>query len=146
MEKRRCPGTCVHGAPVAKFSGVPTNDPKLFKRENNIHGNRYCLAPYKNAPDEVFWSYPTLSNPSTWDIYIVTETQTTKVPFSSFSSLSFPSSSLVDDLFAESEIKGEAPNYYLSGGAALNEDQLMENMTQRAAYLPGARTGWCGYP
>ena len=129
-----------------KFSAAPTNDPKLFKREIQIQGDRRCFVPYRTAPDEAFWNYPTVSNPSTWDIYIVTQTQTTKIPFSIYFSLSFPSSSLVDDLFGESEIKGEAPDYYLSGGAALNEDQLMENMTQRAAYLPGTRSSWCGYP
>lgn len=128
------------------FTQSPINDPRLYKREVQYMGNRFCTMPYREAPDQAFWSYPNLANQSTWDIYTITQISKSKVSGSNFDRLSFPSSSLVDDLFSTPEIKGDAPNYYLSGGAGVNEDQLMEHLGRRAGYLPGSRSDWCGYP
>jgi hypothetical protein len=56
-----------------------------------------------------------------------------RVTFGNYSTLSFPSTNLLNDLFSAPEIKGVAPNYFLGGGAGIRQDQLMENLGERSA-------------
>jgi hypothetical protein len=56
-----------------------------------------CNHPYNNAKPAGFWSFPSINRPSTWDVFIITQTKTGNYPGTpSLKTLSFPSDSLLD--------------------------------------------------
>jgi hypothetical protein len=122
------------------------SSPASISRLVTTLGNPRCFHPYSMAPSSATGSYPNGNNPSNWDTYTITQTQMTKVDFSTFSSLSFPSSALLNDLFGAPNLGGLAPNPPLSGGSGLTMDQLLPTggyLGARAGYLPGVSSSSC---
>ena len=82
---------------------------------------QFCVASYASAPSATIQTYSDISKPSTYDIYILTNTVTGKNPIYFYPTLNFPSSSLLTDLFSAPNLNGTT----LSGGAGLLNRQLL---------------------
>ena len=136
------------------FTQLAFSDPRKIKRlVTNAGGGQSCNAPYGRAPETAFWSYQDVSLPSTWDVFTITQTKRTPVFGASYEQLSFPSASLLQDLFGAPQytttsIPGSTPVYRLGGGAALAQDDLLSTdiggyLSRRAGYLPGSASSKC---
>ena len=140
------------------FVGKPGNDPTKLQRVGFISSSggifEICFAPYKNAPAQAFWSYPSINIPSTWDIFIITQTKKRRDLGATFDRLSFPSSALLEQLFGAPSYEpgsGPTPIYKLSGGAGFTQDNLMPTqiggyLIRREGYAPGGTSSKCTSP
>jgi hypothetical protein len=129
------------------FVELNTTNLKLVGRQVIISGRLACFYPYANAPEAAVSNYPSFNKPTTWDINIITQTAMTyKDP--TYSTLSFPSSGLLDDLFNQPTTGGASPNYTIAGGGAgINVSQVLPTggyLVPRTAYLPGIKKELCG--
>jgi len=140
------------------FVEKPGNDPTKMQRVGLVTGGgkilETCFAPYKNAPAQAFWSYPSINIPSTWDIFIITQTKKQRDLGTNFDQLYFPSSALLDQLFGAPSYdpgSGSTPIYKLSGGAGFTQDNLMPTqiggyLIRRDGYAPGGPSSKCASP
>ena len=130
------------------------NDPRKMERLGHVQIAETCFAPYASAPASAFWSYPSINIPSTWDIFIITQTKTTRIFDRDYQTLYFPSGTLLDQLFgvpAYDPGSGPTPIYKLSGGAGFTQDNLMPTqiggyLVRREGYAPGGRSNKCASP
>jgi hypothetical protein len=129
------------------FVELPTTNLGTIGRRVEIGGRLACFFPYANAPAAAISNYPSINKPSTWDINIITQTAKTYQNFS-YSTLSFPSSGLLNDLFNPPTTGGPDPDFTLTGGGAgIIMSQLLPAggyLAPRAAYVPGVPNQLCG--
>jgi hypothetical protein len=123
------------------FVEQPQTNPGKIAGSVTGYGGIFCISAYANAPAASYWSYPSISKPSTWDISIITQIATSNEPLGGrFKILYFPSSGLLTDLFTVPSITGTPPFYTISGGAGLTQDQFIASggyLIPRAGYVPG---------
>jgi hypothetical protein len=129
------------------FVDLNTTDLGKVGRQVIKSGKLACFYPYANAPNAAISTYPSINKPTTWNINIITQTAMTYQD-PTYSTLSFPSSGLLTDLFNPPATGGANPNYTLAGGGAgINMSQLLPSggyLAPRAAYLPGIKKELCG--
>ena len=122
------------------FFAQQTNpDPKPIVRYVLSYLDYVCYRPYQDAPQQSIWTYPSINQPSTWDIYILTQTQ--KVKVLGYDQLRFPSTGLLSDLLDAPVIDPRAVT--LTGGAGLIQDDFLRFGTalpRRPGY-PGTSAG-----
>ena len=117
-------------------------DPRVIERWVRDYGLGTCMHPYGGAPQESFWSYPGVNNPSTWDVWTLTQTAMVSGP--GFKELRFPTTNLLNDLLSAPVINTASVS--LSGGAGLKYEDLRSSGTLinvRSGYLPGAALPGC---
>jgi hypothetical protein len=127
-------------------------DPRNFGTWARLFDSYACYHPYGNSRPDDTWAFPSINLPSTWDVFIITQTKTGTYPGTSLTSFSFPSQSLLDQIFTAPGFEGVPPDYKLTGGAGLTHDDMMSTdiggyLNRRAGYLaPGTNNNQCpGY-
>jgi hypothetical protein len=130
------------------FVEKTTDNPKTYGTYARLFDGYACYRPYANAPTDTYWSFPSINKPATWDVFIVTQTATGNYPGTSIKTFSFPSQSLLNQLFTAPNKTGTPPTYRLSGGAGLTHDDLMPvyggYLNRREGYLaPGSNNSQC---
>jgi hypothetical protein len=123
-------------------------DPRLYGGWTNVFDGPACYKPYRRVIDDAFWSYPSINNPTTWDVFIVTQTKTSNYPGTKLTEFASPSQSLLNDMFSAPNFGGTSPQYRLTGGAGLTHDDLMPTrlggyLNERAGVLYGKDNGNC---
>jgi hypothetical protein len=117
------------GTDLKKIGGVELigQAPKFFS---------VCTAKYASAPAAGVWDYANATTPSTNDIFIITRTERGKTK-TGYYVLYFPSSSLLDAMFAAPKLDDPA-DPSIAGGAGLLKSQFGSNYPNlRAGYIPG---------
>jgi hypothetical protein len=130
------------------FVEKKTDNPKSYGTYARLFDGYACYKPYGNAPTDTYWSFPSINLPATWDVFIVTRTATGNYPGTSIKTFTFPSQSLLNELFKAPDKTGTPPTYRLSGGAGLTHDDLMPiyggYLNRRDGYLaPGSNNSQC---
>jgi hypothetical protein len=116
-------------------------DPRNYGTWTLMFDSHACYRPYGNSKPGDSWSFPSINLPSTWDVFIITQTKTGVYPGTSLKTLSFPSQSLLDQMFGAPQFTVDPPDdYKLTGGAGLTHDDMMPTsmggyLDRRAGYL-----------
>jgi hypothetical protein len=101
-------------------------------------GGKYfsvCTAKYANAPAAGVWAEANATIPTNDDIFIITRTERGKTN-AGYYVLSFPSTSLLDAMFATPQLDGIS-DPTIAGGAGLLKSQFGTNYSNlRAGYIP----------
>ncbi len=113
------------------FVEQPQNNPAKIGAIWKAGNIQFCNAAYAQAPSATIQTYFSINKPSTYDIYILTNTVRGKNPIYLFPVLNFPSNSLLTDLFSAPNLQGRT----LSGGAGLLNRQLLPFPS--AGYMTG---------
>jgi hypothetical protein len=113
------------------FVAQPQNNPAKIGAIWKAGNIQFCNAAYAQAPSDAIQTYFSISKPSTYDIYTLTNTVMGKNPVYLFPVLNFPSSSLLTDLFSAPNLDGTS----LTGGAGLLNRQLLPFPS--AGYMTG---------
>jgi hypothetical protein len=131
------------------FVEKKTNDPKKYASWTRMYDGPGCYRPYYNAETAAYFSFPSIKKPSTWDVFIITSTKTGNYPGTpGLKTFSFPSQSLLDQMFTVPRFEGTSPEYRLTGGAGLAQDDFMPStiggyLSLRAGYMPGTHNDQC---
>jgi hypothetical protein len=127
---------------VDRLVGRSNSDPRVIVRRVLGYGGADCYKPYLRAPEDSYWSYPSINVPSTWDISVLTETAMVRGP--GYDELRFPTTSLLTDMLDAPEINIQ--QFTLTGGAGISTDDFIRagfRMPQRPGYLPGTDSPYC---
>jgi hypothetical protein len=131
------------------FVEKKTTDPRTYGTWTRMFDSYGCYHPYGSSKPDDSWSFPSINLPSTWDVFIITQTKTGTYPGTpTLKTFSFPSQSLLNQMLTAPTFGGQSPEYKLTGGAGLTHDDLMPTdiggyLNRRAGYLPGTNNSQC---
>jgi hypothetical protein len=131
------------------FGQKKARDPRNYGGWTRMFDSYGCYRPYASSKPDGYWSFPSINQPSTWDVFIITQTKKGTYPGTpTLDTLFFPSQSLLDQLFTAPTFEGRAPDFKLTGGAGLTQDDFMPTdrggyLQPRAGYLPGTNNDQC---